>query len=399
VSPETQRRIDRVPVKPVAWVRHKAAGAAGEPNRQPSASRRVQRSPVISERLFKELLVRERRRMERSERSFALLTVTVDEHVGEDPLVVWGSVVDALHAVKRDTDTIGWFERGVVIGVVLTEIESRSAALVSDIRSRVRLELLKRLSEKTASAIPIFLHAHPDLSKVFADETSFADPLLRALGPRDRRGQTYRMLKRVLDVAGALALLALLSPVFLLIAALIKLTSRGPVFFKQVRVGEQAKPFRMLKFRTMFTGSDPALHQEFVTRFITSSEGCNEPGKDARFKIAHDPRITPLGQFLRKTSLDELPQFWNVVRGDMSLVGPRPPLSYEVDVYQPWHRRRVLDAKPGITGLWQVKGRSRTTFDDMVRLDLRYAKNQSLWADIKILLATPAAVMNGKGAR
>jgi lipopolysaccharide/colanic/teichoic acid biosynthesis glycosyltransferase len=186
--------------------------------------------------------------------------------------------------------------------------------------------------------------------------------------------------------------------VFLVIAALVRLTSRGPVFFRQVRVGEHAKTFKMLKFRTMYTGVDAALHQEFVTRFITASDSCNEPGKDARFKIAHDPRITPVGQFLRKTSLDELPQFWNVVRGDMSLVGPRPPLSYEVEVYQSWHRRRVLDAKPGITGLWQVEGRSRTTFDEMVRLDLRQAKKRSLWADIKILLATPKAVVNGKGA-
>src|SRR5262245_50896372 len=154
----------------------------------------------------------------------------------------------------------------------------------------------------------------------------------------------------------------------------------------------------MLKFRTMYTGSDHALHHEFVTRFIKASEKCNEPGANARFKITHDPRITPVGRFLRKTSLDELPQFWNVVRGDMSLVGPRPPLPYEVDVYQSWHRRRVLEAQPGITGLWQVEGRSRTTFDEMVRLDLRYAKRQSLWNDIKILLATPAAVVNGKGA-
>ena len=108
--------------------------------------------------------------------------------------------------------------------------------------------------------------------------------------------------------------------------------------------------------------------------------------------------MTAVGRILRKTSLDELPQLWNVVRGDMSLVGPRPPLQYEVEQYQPWHRRRVLDAKPGITGLWQVSGRSRTTFDDMVRLDLRYAKTSSAWTDIKILLATPAAVIAGKGA-
>jgi lipopolysaccharide/colanic/teichoic acid biosynthesis glycosyltransferase len=116
------------------------------------------------------------------------------------------------------------------------------------------------------------------------------------------------------------------------------------------------------------------------------------------FKIVDDPRVTPVGHFLRKSSLDEFPQFWNVLKGDMSLVGPRPPLAYEVAQYKRWHRRRVLDAKPGITGLWQVTGRSRTTFDEMVRLDLRYAKNWSVWMDLKILLATPRAVMSGRGA-
>jgi lipopolysaccharide/colanic/teichoic acid biosynthesis glycosyltransferase len=116
------------------------------------------------------------------------------------------------------------------------------------------------------------------------------------------------------------------------------------------------------------------------------------------FKLTNDPRITPIGGLLRRTSLDELPQFWNVLRGDMSLVGPRPPLDYEVQKYAPWHRRRVLEAKPGITGLWQVTGRSSTTFDEMVRLDLRYARKASIWTDIKILLATPRAVIMGRGA-
>jgi lipopolysaccharide/colanic/teichoic acid biosynthesis glycosyltransferase len=118
----------------------------------------------------------------------------------------------------------------------------------------------------------------------------------------------------------------------------------------------------------------------------------------ACFAVAGDPRVTPIGRFLRLSRLDELPQLWNVLRGEMSLVGPRPPVPYELEQYQPWHRRRVLEAKPGLTGLWQVAGRSRTTFDEMVRLDLRYAKTRSLWTDIKILLATPAAVISGKGA-
>jgi lipopolysaccharide/colanic/teichoic acid biosynthesis glycosyltransferase len=154
----------------------------------------------------------------------------------------------------------------------------------------------------------------------------------------------------------------------------------------------------MLKFRTMRVDADHAIHHQFVSSFIKPGGQAVESGKAGLFKIANDPRVTSIGRFLRRTSLDELPQLWNVLRGDMSLVGPRPPLQYEVEQYQSWHRRRVLEAKPGLTGLWQVSGRSRTTFDEMVRLDLRYARTYSVWTDIKILLATPRAVISGKGA-
>ena len=204
--------------------------------------------------------------------------------------------------------------------------------------------------------------------------------------------------KRTLDIVGSLVLLITLSPVMLIIAALVKATSRGPVLFKQTRIGQRGQPFPMLKFRSMRPNAGSAIHQDYVTWFINSS-GKQPAGNDSGvFKITNDPRITPIGRILRNTSLDELPQFLNVLMGQMSLVGPRPPLPYEVEQYKPWHCRRVLEAKPGITGLWQVTGRSRTTFDEMVRLDLRYARSYSLWMDIKILLATPKAVISGKGA-
>ena len=147
----------------------------------------------------------------------------------------------------------------------------------------------------------------------------------------------------------------------------------------------------------MHVNADPRIHQQYYEKFMQASE-TPQPAKDVVFKIVDDPRVTPFGNFLRKSSLDEFPQFWNVLKGDMSLVGPRPPLQYEVARYKPWHRRRVLEAKPGITGLWQVTGRSRTTFDEMVRMDLRYARNNSVLTDLKILLATPRAVISGKGA-
>ena len=195
--------------------------------------------------------------------------------------------------------------------------------------------------------------------------------------------------KRALDIAGSAACLVAFGPLFLCVAAAVKLTSKGPVFFRQQRVGEAGQPFTMFKFRTMQVNCGPRASTSNTSSSSFNPISRQPPATGAVFKLVNDPRVTPVGDFLRRSSLDELPQFWNVLRGDMSLVGPRPPLPYEVARYKPWHRRRVLEAKPGITGLWQVTGRSRTTFDDMVRLDLRYAKNCSVWTDLKILLATP----------
>jgi lipopolysaccharide/colanic/teichoic acid biosynthesis glycosyltransferase len=176
---------------------------------------------------------------------------------------------------------------------------------------------------------------------------------------------------------------------------LVKLGSKGPIFFKQERLGHLGKPFTFLKFRSMYVNNDHKIHQTFIKRVIKGEhDGRSEGGSKAVYKMTNDPRITRVGRFIRRTSLDELPQFINVLKGEMSLVGPRPPIAYECEVYDIWHRRRVLEVKPGITGLWQVKGRSRVRFDEMVRLDLQYARNWSLWLDIKILLQTPRALFS-----
>jgi lipopolysaccharide/colanic/teichoic acid biosynthesis glycosyltransferase len=150
----------------------------------------------------------------------------------------------------------------------------------------------------------------------------------------------------------------------------------------------------------MYVNNNHAIHREYVKSLIVGSALPQQTAKEghATYKLTNDPRVTAVGKILRKTSLDELPQFLNVLKGDMSLVGPRPPIPYEVENYDIWHRRRLLAVKPGITGLWQVKGRSRTTFDEMVRLDLQYAKSWSVWLDLKILLQTPRAVVQGTGA-
>ena len=171
------------------------------------------------------------------------------------------------------------------------------------------------------------------------------------------------------------------------------------MLYRQARLGHYGNKFELLKFRSMRKDCDSRIHQEYVSKFIAGQvAGQNGNGSSPTFKIQGDPRVTGVGRFLRKTSLDEVPQFWNVLVGEMSLVGPRPPLEYEFKAYSPWHRRRVLEIKPGITGLWQVEGRSRTQFDEMVRLDLKYARAWSLWLDLKILARTPAAVVSGDGA-
>ena len=191
-----------------------------------------------------------------------------------------------------------------------------------------------------------------------------------------------------------------LSPVFLLLAVLVKLTSNGPIFFRQQRVGRYGIPFEFLKFRSMYASTDAAIHKEYVKKFIAgkATPAGSSPETKVTYKLTNDPRVTWIGRIMRRTSLDEIPQFWNVLEGKMSLVGPRPPIPYELETYDIWHRRRLLESRPGITGLWQVHGRSKTTFDEMVRLDLKYSRIWSPMLDVKILLQTPRAVFSGDGA-
>ena len=205
-------------------------------------------------------------------------------------------------------------------------------------------------------------------------------------------------LKRALDVMLSIAMLVISSPLVAIIILLIKKSSPGPVLFAQERLGRDGTPFKFYKFRSMMHNSDDAIHRQFAAMFINgdkSGGSDNNAGEDV-FKMKSDPRITKIGAWLRKTSLDELPQIYNVMRGDMSLVGPRPPIAYEIENYQPWHMER-LKAIPGLTGLWQVSGRSSVSFDEMVRLDIRYINNWSLWADFVILLKTVPVVLKGTG--
>jgi len=210
----------------------------------------------------------------------------------------------------------------------------------------------------------------------------------------------YIYLKRIVDIVGAIILILISAPLMALIAILVKVTSRGPVFFSQTRVGYLGREFAFLKFRSMVTDNNDDIHQEYVKKLIKGDiQGCNQGDDETPvFKLKNDPRITAIGKILRPFSLDELPQFFNVLRGDMSLVGPRPPLPYEVCEYDKWHYRRIFDIKPGITGLWQISDRTRLTFDEMVRLDIKYTESWSFLLDFKILLSTFKAVLGSEGA-
>jgi lipopolysaccharide/colanic/teichoic acid biosynthesis glycosyltransferase len=206
-------------------------------------------------------------------------------------------------------------------------------------------------------------------------------------------------MKRFIDVGFSAFVLIFGFPFFLLIAVLIKLTSSGSVLHVQDRVGLNGRQFRFYKFRTMMAGSDDELHRDFTKNFINGKvmeNGSSNREEKPLFKIAKDPRVTSMGRFLRRTSLDELPQFINVLRGEMSIVGPRPPLRYELSHYKEWHKKRLL-VKPGLTGLWQVSGRSTVPFDEMVTLDLYYIRNWSLLFDLKIILRTVPVMLKGSG--
>ncbi len=211
----------------------------------------------------------------------------------------------------------------------------------------------------------------------------------------------YLVIKRGMDIVGALVGLILFGPLMLIIAIAIKLDSRGPVLFVQKAIGKDGKPFNMIKFRSMYHGADETEHRRFVEAFVQGEKTGRDidprTGEPA-YKIVDDPRITRAGHFLRRTGLDEAPQFFNVLKGDMSLVGPRPPLPYEYSLYDDWAKQRLV-VRPGITGLHQIRKRSRTNFREMVETDLEYIEKMSLWLDIKLLLLTiPVITILGKGA-
>ena len=364
----------------------------------------VEERGVLNEGAFHRIISLERKRTERSRKPFLLMLLDIGNRLRSDKQgKALDKILSALSLSTRETDVTGWYQTNAVVGVMFTEfgLDDRNTIL-STMMSRVSETLRSNLSSQQFNLISISFHLFPEEWNHDVPQRPSNPTLYPDLTRRDNAKKLFCVVKRIMDVAGSALALLLFAPILLAIAIAVKLTSKGPVFFRQKRVGQYGEQFVFLKFRSMHVNNDASVHKAFVKKLIAGSAQ-GQPGNgngngNGVYKLTNDSRITRVGGFLRRTSLDELPQFINVLRGEMSLVGPRPAIAYEVEAYDIWHRRRVLEAKPGITGLWQVNGRSRIKFDDMVRLDLRYARTWSPWMDLKILLRTPVAVVFGDGA-
>lgn len=354
---------------------------------------------VLNEETFMRMIAVERKRTERSKEPFLLMLLEAGNHQESEKC---GKILDNMLSVLllsiRETDVIGWYKDRSIVGVMFTGLaENDKNSVLSVILSKVSSTLRAQLPSNFLSQIRISFHFFPD----DWDHENSGRPSNPSLYPdieNTDKGKFYLLrTKQVMDIVGSGLMLLLCTPLFLLIALAIKMSSKGPVFYRQQRVGQYGQNFTFLKFRSMRTGNDSSVHKDYVTRLIAGEaehKPLNKKGESV-YKLTNDTRVTRVGKLLRRTSLDELPQLLNVLRGDMSLVGPRPAIPYELAAYQTWHRRRVLEVKPGITGLWQVNGRNRIKFDEMVRLDLQYARSWSPWLDVKILVRTPRAVLRG----
>lgn len=375
----------RIPITP-------SSGRSGE-----AQQKRIPRPELQPNDRFLRSLYIEQRRCERSSSRFILmlldLTTLLTDH--EDASVL-ESVVDGLADAIRETDQIGWHHPNSVIGVIFTDIGDADGKILADVLlKKICSTLAACLSIDQIRTVSLSIHVYPaDWADKGGDPPRGMD-VFPDTPPGAKPKKSHFAVKRVVDILGSLTAIALFSPIMLGAAIAVKLTSKGPILFKQKRVGHHGRTFRFLKFRSMRCETDESIHKEFVAKFIAGRADGEQPGL---YKIAKDPRLTPIGGFLRRSSIDELPQFFNVLMGDMSIVGPRPPVPYEVESYSPWHRRRLMSVKPGITGLWQVTARSRVTFDEMVRLDLEYTRTWSPWLDMRIILKTPRAVLGGSGA-
>ncbi|GFO64872.1 sugar transferase [Geomonas paludis] len=345
-----------------------------------------------AEAKFQQKLVQERRRADRAGKPLLVMVIAAGSVAKDEGQLFLPSLANMLRGCLRETDIAGALgEEG--IGVILTEV---AAEKIPDakrvVATKVREMLEAKYGEALAGRVAIAFRIYPETG---GDDDAF-DMIFYPDITSDSIGKSTGMVvKRVIDLAGAVMSLLLLAPIFVIVPLAIKFTSKGPIFFIQERYGLNGVKFRLFKFRSMFVNNDDLIHRQFVKQLI---DGSIDEGEDTVYKITSDPRVTAVGKLLRAYSLDELPQLFNVLKGEMSLVGPRPPIHYEVENYSGWQRNRLIGKRPGITGAWQVSGRSSTTFDEMVRLDLHYLRSWSVMLDVKIILLTPFVVLRCRGA-
>jgi lipopolysaccharide/colanic/teichoic acid biosynthesis glycosyltransferase len=336
-------------------------------------------------------LHREMRRADRSRTPLSLLVYRV-ERAATPAVRPADHLLEVLHRVKRETDIVGLMGDDKVAVLCPDTDEAGTHAFLRKIETH-------RGGTPIASAPATATYPHV----MFDTLANGANPLPAArpfvVSDDKLRGEAGYTGKRALDIVGATFLILLFMPLMLLIALAIVCSSRGPIIFRQRRLGKGGKPFTFYKFRSMKTLADDSIHRAYVASLIGGKLTAEQGGApSAPFKLKSDPRITWIGRLIRKSSIDELPQLFNVLKGEMSLVGPRPPIPYEAAHYQSWHLRRTLSLMPGITGVWQVEGRSRVSFDEMVRMDLRYLRDCSLGLDLRILLRTVLVVVRCEGA-
>ena len=332
----------------------------------------------------------EKNRAQRSGSALSILLLKLNKPIDNNAANI-REILRVVESKIRETDIAGYVDP-TTIGVLLPYTDEKGA-------KRSAEKLIKSFINPQFS---ISASIYPDEIFESLTQNGFVSPEVseHMLEDSPRHPLLKLHIKRVIDVIGSLIGLITLSPIMLFAAILVKTGSPGPVIFKQIRLGHKGKPFEFYKFRSMYTDSNDQIHRDYVSKLIGGNDTAinNGDAETPLYKISSDPRVTPIGEFIRKTSIDELPQLYNVLIGDMSLVGPRPPLPYEAEEYQPWHLKRILEMKPGITGLWQVEGRSSVQFDDAVRMDVRYIQTWTLMLDIKILVKTVKEVLACRGA-
>ena len=392
---------------------------------RPLKRRRSERSlrGIKSAQELRTIMIRERCRVDRNSHVFSMVFFGVDQAGSNGPPAPW--LAEVLTRRMRAADEAGWFDKNH-IAVVLDHTDADGAwKFARDVCDLVEAKAVRpdcrvtsyssapsdnddddlfggrRQTDRLSPASMENNSRHSASGTTIARLSDAPEPSVAAL-PSPQRKPVERLepyiakkvptYKRLMDIIGASIGIALLAPLFLLVSIIIKIVSPGPVFFRQERVGHQGKTFRMWKFRTMTVGADQKKHQEYVASLIKNGSEKDQTGQPMQ-KLKNDSRIIPLGNLLRKSCIDELPQLFNVLVGEMSLIGPRPPIPYEVQEYQLWHRER-FDVEPGMTGLWQVSGKNKTTFKEMIRFDINYARQLCWRLDARILAGTIPAIIS-----